>query len=59
MKTNNQNKTYSEVYTWANLLGNPTYHDSLDFDDVYGREALDYKRAERDGWGSNLVWDGK
>jgi hypothetical protein len=54
-----ENKNYAEVYTWSDLIGNPTDDDSLDWDDVYGREAIDYRRAERDGWGSQMVWDGR
>jgi hypothetical protein len=53
-----EDKSYSEVYTWASFIGY-NQSDNLDFDDIYGREALDYRRAERDGWGSNLVWDGR
>jgi hypothetical protein len=49
----------AEVLTWADLIGNPTYNETLDWDDVYTREAIDYRRAERDGWGSDLVWDGR
>ena len=49
----------TEVYTWSDLIGNPTDDESLDWDDVYNREAIDCRRAERDGWGCNLVWDGK
>lgn len=58
MKSNNQDKTYSEVYTWASFIGN-NQSDNLDFDDIYDREGMDYRRAQRDGWGSNLVWDGR
>ena len=49
----------TEVLTWADLIGNPTYNETLDWDDVYTREAIDYRRAARDGWGSDLVWDGR
>ena len=59
MTNNNQLKSTDQVYTWSDLVGNPTYDDSLDFDDCYSREAIDYRRAERDGWGCNLVWDGR
>ena len=45
--------------TWADLIGNPTYDESLDWDDVYGIEAVDARRAQRDGWDNNLVWDGR
>ena len=54
-----ENKNYDEVYTWSDLVGNPTDDESLDWDDVYDREAIDYRRAERDGWGSQMVWDGR
>jgi hypothetical protein len=50
---------FAKVYTWSDLIGNPTYNESLDWDDTYTREAIDYRRAERDEWGSELVWDGK
>ena len=58
MKSNNQDKTYSEVYNWATLISD-NQGDNLDWDDLDGREATDYRRAQRDGWGSNLVWDGR
>ena len=53
-----EDKSYSEVYTWASFIGD-NQSDNLDFDDIYGREAIDWRRAERDGWGNQLVWDGK
>jgi hypothetical protein len=53
-----ENKNYEEVYTWATFIGD-NQSDNLDWDDIYGREAMDYRRAERDGWGNQLVWDGK
>jgi hypothetical protein len=59
MTNNNQSKSYDQVYTWSDLIGNPTYHESLDWDDCYDREAIDARRAQRDGWGNQLVWDGK
>ena len=58
MPTNTMNNT-ENTQTWADLIGNPTYDESLDWDDTYSREAIDYRRAQRDGWGSQLVWDGR
>ena len=54
-----ENKTSTEALTWADLIGNPRYDETLDWDDCYSREALDWRRAQRDGWGNDLVWDGR
>ena len=54
-----ENKKSTEALTWADLIGNPRYDETLDWDDCYDREAMDYRRAERDGWGNQMVWDGR
>ena len=51
-------ETYDQTVTWSDLVGRPAYRDDLDWDDVYDRNGHDYRRAQRDGWGSQLVWDG-
>jgi hypothetical protein len=50
---------YNETVTWADFIGGPYCGDDGDYDDCYGRDALDARRAERDGWGTALYWDGR
>jgi len=54
-----KNETYTETYTWSNLVGQPAWRDDLDYDDCCGRDGYDWRRADRDGWGSQMVWDGR
>lgn len=53
-----KNETYTETYTWADLVG-ANCADDGDWDDVANRDWVDYRRAERDGWGNQMVWDGR
>ncbi len=52
-------ETYAQTLTWSDLVGRPIWDDELDWDDVYDRNGHDYRRAQRDGWGNQLVWDGR
>ena len=52
----NENRT--DILAWADLVG-ATCADDGDWDDCYGREGHDWRRAQRDGWGNQLVWDGR
>ena len=49
----------TQTLTWANLVGNPSYRDDLDWDDCAPAWYSDWRRADRDGWGTASVWDGK
>jgi hypothetical protein len=51
-------ETYTETYTWADLVG-ANCADDGDWDDCYGRDGHDWRRAQRDGWGNQMVWDGR
>lgn len=52
-------KEQTQTLTWAELVGPCAGEPDYD-DNPYGtREALDWRRAQRDGWGADLCWDGK
>lgn len=51
-------ETYTETFVWSDLVG-VNCSESGDWDDCYDREAHDWRRAQRDGWGSQMVWDGR
>ena len=52
-------ETYAQTLVWSEFIGQTNCADDGDWDDCYDREGHDWRRAQRDGWGNQLVWDGR